>query len=98
MSLCPVCGLPLAIGDFPCITRIRPHGRGTNAVIDDSCDITQENFGHTPEHFSSKQAMARRAKELGLIPFVRNAGPNDKHVPRWCSVDLDAATALVSRM
>lgn len=24
---CAVCGLPIAIGEFPCITTVRPHGR-----------------------------------------------------------------------
>jgi hypothetical protein len=36
----------------------------------------QENFGPTPEVFYSKKAMARRAKELGLMPFVRHIGEN----------------------
>jgi hypothetical protein len=36
--------------------------------------FVQENFGHAPEVFYSKKEMARRAKELGLIPFVRHVG------------------------
>lgn len=32
---CTVCGLPLAVGDFPCVSTIRPHGKSlqTNAFI-----------------------------------------------------------------
>lgn len=71
---CLVCGLPLEVGEFGCISTIRPHERGSNSVVSDECDITQEHFGVTPEHFTSKLAMARRAKELGLQPFVRHIG------------------------
>jgi hypothetical protein len=44
--------------------------------------FVQENFGNTPEVFYSKKAMAARAKELGLLPFVRHVD-GDKHVARW---------------
>ena len=93
---CEKCGAPIEIGDFP----FCPHGRSVNGVIGDDIPggFVQENFGHSPETFYSKKAMARRAKELGLIPMVRNAGPHDKHVPKWSTVDLKAATELVSRM
>jgi hypothetical protein len=53
-------------------------------VIDDSIPggFVQEHFGHTPEVFYSKREMARRAKELGLEPFVRHTD-GDQHVGRW---------------
>jgi hypothetical protein len=33
--LCSVCGLPLAVGDWPCVATIRPHGKSvqTNAFV-----------------------------------------------------------------
>ena len=93
---CGTCGHDLAVGDWP----FCPHGRPHWVVSGDEIPggFVQENFGPTPEVFYSKREMARRAKELGLEPMVRNAGPLDKHVPRWVSVDLDAAKAAVERM
>ena len=49
---------------------------GSNAVhgvITDSIPggFVQEHFGHEPEVFYSKSAMAKRADALGLQPFVR---------------------------
>lgn len=26
-DVCEVCGLPIAVGDWPCVTTIRPHGK-----------------------------------------------------------------------
>jgi hypothetical protein len=55
-----------------------------SAVIDDTIigGFLQEHFGHTPEMFYSKKAMAKRADELGLRPFVRHTD-GDKHTSRW---------------
>jgi hypothetical protein len=54
------------------------------AVIGDDIPggFVQENFGHAPETFYSKQAMAKRAKALGLMPFVRHRD-GDTHTSRW---------------
>lgn len=54
------------------------HKPGTASVVGDEIvgGFVQTNFGHEPETFYSKQAMARRAKELGLEPFVRHVGEN----------------------
>lgn len=81
---CTVCGLPLAIGQFPCVKTIRPHGVPSFNVIGDDIlgGFVQEHFGHEPETFYSKKAMARRAKELGLVEFVRHVD-GDQHVARW---------------
>lgn len=48
------------------------------AVQDDTIigGFVQEHFGVKPETFYSKRDMARRAKELGLIPMVRHVGEN----------------------
>lgn len=85
--LCDVCGTPSE--------RLWR----TRAVIGDDIPggFTQEHFGHQPEVFYSKKAMLKRADQLGLEPMVKNSGPHDRHVPRWATVDLEAATALVSR-
>jgi hypothetical protein len=69
--ICESCGGVLEIGSWPFCPD---HGRASLSVVGDECDITQEHFGPTPEHFTSKQAMARRAKELNLIPMVRHVG------------------------
>jgi len=55
-----------------------------HAVIGDDIPggFVQENFGHAPEIFYSKKAMAKRAKELGLEPLVRHVD-GDRHVERW---------------
>lgn len=82
---CPDCGRPFEIGDWP----FCPHGTPRYGVIGDEIPggFVQENFGHTPETFYSKRAMARRAKELHLEPFVRHVGTpgSDKspHTSRW---------------
>ncbi len=67
-------------GQYKCPLEPR---RGV-AVIGDEIPggFTQEHFGHQPEVFYSKSAMARRAKELGLQPMVRHRD-GDKHVARW---------------
>lgn len=91
VDTCTVCGLPLEVGEWPCVTRIRAHGRPGRLfnVIGDEIvgGFVQENFGPTPETFYSKRAMALRAKELNLQPFVRHKGTQDgdrsKHTSRW---------------
>ena len=44
--------------------------------------FVQEHFGHAPEVFYSKRAMAKRADQLGLQPFVRHLD-GDKNTVRW---------------
>ena len=93
---CERCGQELTVGEWP----FCPHGAYAGTVVGDDIPggFVQEHFGHEPEVFYSKRAMLNRAKELGLEPMVRWAGPHDQHVSRWASVDLEGATALVSRM
>lgn len=71
-ACCDRCQKPLVVGEWP----FCPHGFGTNSVVGDDIPggFEQTNFGHSPETFYSKKAMARRAKELGLEPFVRHVG------------------------
>lgn len=101
MTPCPHCGAVVAVGSWP----FCPHGRYGGTVVDDSFpgggDFVQEHFGNTPETFSSKKAMEQRAKELGLINVVKWAGPTDRHLTRWASMDpqtLQNAEALVARV
>ena len=91
--------MEIAIGAWP----FCPHGPAFGTVVDDSIPggFVQENFGDRPEVFYSKKAMALRAKELGLEPLVRNAGPLDTHVPRWAMTDpqtMANAEALIRRV
>ncbi len=30
---CQVCGLPLSVGEWPCVTTIRPHGRSVQTTV-----------------------------------------------------------------
>jgi hypothetical protein len=30
---CQVCGLPLKIGDWPCVSTVRPHGRSVQGQV-----------------------------------------------------------------
>jgi hypothetical protein len=99
VTICTACGKALIVGDWPYC----PHGTAANVVIEDSIPggFVQEHFGHAPEVFYSKKTMALRAKELGLEPMVRNAGPLDKHVPRWVTTDpqtMANAEALIARV
>lgn len=77
---CPSCDTVLAVGDWP----FCPHGPSRLGIQGDEIvgGFVQEHFGPTPEVFYSKQAMARRARELGLVPFVRHVD-GDQHVRRW---------------
>lgn len=99
-DLCTVCGLTLAVGEYPCITTIRPHVRGINGAIGDECDIWQENGFHTPQHFTSKKARIRALAANGLEERVCHAGEHDRIVPRWAAIDpqtLANAEALATR-
>ncbi len=80
-TVCTSCGKTLTVGEWPWC----PHGMSTApSVIGDDIPggFVQEHFGDKPEVFYSKKDMARRAKELGLVPFVRHVD-GDKHVSRW---------------
>lgn len=84
-TICTACGKELIVGEWP----FCPHGFSNLSVVGDDIPggFTQEHFGHEPEVFYSKQAMARRAKELGLESFVRHVGEQgsdkSKHTQRW---------------
>lgn len=94
MAKCETCGAELQVGAWP----FCPHGPYRGTAIGDEIDEWNEMVADQPVHFTSKTEKRKYLKAHGLLEFVRWSGPNDKHVSRWASVDLDAATALVSRM
>lgn len=69
-------------------------------VIGDEIDVWQENGPPTPIHFRSRLERKRWMKERGFQEVAKNAGPDDKHCPRWVVMDaktLENATILVTR-
>lgn len=103
MTLCEKCGWELRIGDWPYCGEGRDHTPAVAHVIGDEIvgGFVQEHFGHEPEVFYSKSAMARRAKELGLEPFVRYSGDHEQHLTNWAAgIDaytLESARSLLAR-
>jgi len=92
---CDTCHAELQIGDFP----FCPHGRGANTVVADDVPggFVVENGFDRPTRFDSKSDHVRALAARGLEMRVKNAGPDDKIISRWDTVDLDAAKALLER-
>lgn len=94
MTTCDACGEELRIGDYP----FCPHGRGTGVVVGDDIPGGQwfENGLTRPEKFYSHSAHRKAVQKNGceITPYWV---PNDKHLTRWDTVNLDAARELVSR-
>ena len=93
--VCEKCGTVLDIGMWP----FCPHERGANAVVPDDVPggFVVENGFAQPTRFDSKSAHRQALADRGLEMAVRHAGPDDKICPRWDTVDLDAAKALLER-
>lgn len=99
-ELCTVCGLPIDVGDYPCIVTARPHQRGINGAIGDECDFWQENGTRQPIHFTHKSEFRRWLDVNNYENKVCNAGVHDTIVPRWSMMDpqtLKNAEILASR-
>lgn len=92
---CDRCGARMAIGDFP----FCPHGAMSLRVVGDDVPggFWAENGFETPRKFYSKSEHVRALAAEGLEIRAKWAGPHDQHLTRWDAVDLEAATALVSR-
>ena len=93
--ICDHCGGVVRIGDWP----FCPHGRGANTVITDDIPggmVVENGFDH-PTRFDSHSAHKKALAGRGLEIRAKWAGPHDRHLTRWETVDLDAAAALVSR-
>lgn len=81
------CGAIYEATAGPCPTchdERKVRAQQAHGVVDDTIvgGFWQEHFGNEPEYFESKKAMADRAKELGLMPFVRHRD-GDPHTTRW---------------
>ena len=83
--ICDRCGQPLAIGEHgQYLCPLEPRRCGYAVIGDDiPGGFRQEHFGDQVETFYSKKAMARRAKELGLVEFVRHTDDARHPVERW---------------
>lgn len=92
---CDKCGHTLEIGDFP----FCPHPKGAQTVIGDDWPGGKifENGFPEPRTFYSKSEHQKALAERGLEMRVKNAGPDDKIISRWDTVDLEAAAQLVQR-
>ncbi len=99
-DLCTVCGLPIAVGDYPCIVTPRVHAKGTSQITRDEIPggMWQENGFTHPRQFYSKSERDRALAEKGLEIHAVNAGPHDTLVAKWATMDaytLAAAKSLV---
>ncbi len=92
---CEKCGRAVQIGSFP----FCPHESTRLTVVSDDVPggFWAENGFDTPQKFYSKSAHRAALERQGLKIRAKWAGPQDQHLSRWDAVDLEAATALVSR-
>lgn len=68
LHICTVCGLPLQVGEFPCVLTPKPHGRGafTNFKDDIPGGLVVENYGPHPIRFDSHSERRAYMKAHGL--------------------------------
>lgn len=94
-QVCEDCGKIIEVSEWPWC----PHGKGANTVVADGIPggMVVENGFDKPTRFDSHSAHRKALDAKGYQLRHDNRGPLDKVFPRWDSVDLDAATALVSR-
>jgi hypothetical protein len=104
---CDRCGAELFIGAFPfCKGDPADHVPTSTAVIGDEMDYIDHNLGREPVHIRSRAQRAQLMRERGLVEAVRHVpvpgsgSDRSVHTTNWAAgcVDLEAATALVSRM
>lgn len=96
---CEACGAEIVIGDFPFCGGKNRHGRSTLSTHPDDIPGGRmfENGFASPRRFDSHSAHRRALAAEGLEIRAKWAGPHDRHLTRWDTVDLDGAAALVSR-
>lgn len=72
--LCTVCGLELAVGEFGCITTIRPHGRSSLRVVGDDIPggMVIENLGPRPQTFYTKSSYRDAMRAANVHNVVRH--------------------------
>ena len=92
---CDSCGAEISVGEFP----FCPHGRAVSAVHQDSVEggFYAENGFEQPTYFDSKKAHRDALAARGLEIRAKYAGPGDKFLTRWDTVDLEGAAVLVTR-
>ena len=94
-SVCDDCGAALSISEWP----FCPHGRAHSAVISDEIPggMVVENGFPEPIKVYSHSEHRRLLAERGLEIRAKYAGPGDKFLTRWDTVDLEGAAVLVTR-
>jgi hypothetical protein len=95
METCDKCGVEMRVGMFP----FCPHPAGAQTVIGDDVPggFTVENGFSTPRTFYSKSEHLKALAAEGYEMRVKHAGPDDKIISRWDTVDLEAARTLLER-
>lgn len=95
VMICDVCGVELEVGSWPYC----PHGRSTLSVVPDDVPggFWAVNGFTEPVRFYSHSAHEQALAARGLEVRAKNAGPDDKICPRWDTVDLEGAKALLER-
>lgn len=104
MDVCQVCGLPIVVGEYPCIASVRPHQSGIASVIGDECDFVQHNGTREPIHFRSKIEFRRWCKENSYRVRAEHKGlpgsDKSKHTSSQSAVTaetLAGAKAMLER-
>lgn len=89
MTPCEVCGLPLEVGQFGCITTIRPHGPARMRVISDGIPggMVIENLGPTPQKFDSWSKYREATKAAHVVNAVKHTplpgSDKSPYTSRW---------------
>jgi hypothetical protein len=89
VTTCERCGKVLQLGEYPFCGGRNSHGFPMAGLkqIGDEIDEWNENVGHEPVHFRSRQERKRYLKEHNLQEFVRHVGEpgsdKSKHTSRW---------------
>lgn len=94
-DVCDKCGKAITVGEFPWC----PHGHSHSTVIGDDIPGGQlfENGLPEPRVFYSHSEHRAALAANGCEIRAKWAGPGDKYMTRWDSVDLEGAAMLVSR-
>lgn len=96
---CDRCFKPIDVGAHG--EGVCPYERRSHVTAVHGDDIpgglwVENGFPHPIKVYSHSEHRAKLAAN-GYEHRVKNAGPDDKHVMRWDTVDLEGAAALVTR-
>lgn len=98
--ICDQCNVELHVGDYPfCHGDPTAHTRSASTVIGDEIPggMVVENGFPEPIRVYSHSEHRRLLAERGLEIRAKWAGPQDKHLKPWHTVDLEAAKTLLER-